>query len=131
MVSDPTVIIYFYQMPEWADVLLSTYFSKRSKCDFLSLVFDAPIEYSHAIFPIPKLSNVWLIFWLSLLLHWTCAMFPIPSGAMTPHFILTLTGKNNVIHTNYFIKFFINSWFGEWLLINEKVILMMDLDENQ
>ena len=27
--------------------------------------------------------------------------------------------------------FFTNDWYGEWLLINEKVILMVGLDENQ
>ena len=32
--------------------------------------------------------------------------------------------------TNFFTKNFTNCWCGEWLLINEKVMLMMDLDEN-
>ena len=34
---------------------------------------------------------------------------------------------NNVRDTN----FFTNKWCGEWLLVNEKVILKMSLDENQ
>ena len=39
--------------------------------------------------------------------------------------------KNNNRNTNYFIKYFTNYWYGKWLLVNEKVILMVDLDENQ
>ena len=27
--------------------------------------------------------------------------------------------------------FFINCWYGEWLLVNEKVLLIMGLNENQ
>ena len=38
---------------------------------------------------------------------------------------------NNSRDTKYFTKFFINCWCGEWLLINEKVILMVGLNENQ
>ena len=34
---------------------------------------------------------------------------------------------NNVRDINYFT----NYWHGEWLLVNEKVILMVSLDENQ
>ena len=33
--------------------------------------------------------------------------------------------------TNYFTKNFTNYWCGKWLLINEKVILMLSLNENQ
>ena len=39
--------------------------------------------------------------------------------------------KNNVRDINYFTKNFTNCWCGEWLLVNEKVILIVDLDENQ
>ena len=39
--------------------------------------------------------------------------------------------KNNVRDTNYFTKKFTNCWCGEWLLVNEKVILMVGLDKNQ
>ena len=39
--------------------------------------------------------------------------------------------RNNTRDTNYFIKKCTNYWCGEWLLINEKVILMVGLDENQ
>ena len=39
--------------------------------------------------------------------------------------------KNNTRDTNYFTKKFTNCWYGKWLLVNEKVILMMSLDENQ
>ena len=35
---------------------------------------------------------------------------------------------NNIIDTNYFIKKIINC--DEWLLVNEKVILIVGLDEN-
>ena len=28
-------------------------------------------------------------------------------------------------------KKFTNGWYSEWLLVNEKVTLMVDLDENQ
>ena len=35
--------------------------------------------------------------------------------------------KNNARDTNSFT----NYWIGKWLLVNEKVILMMSLDENQ
>ena len=38
---------------------------------------------------------------------------------------------NNAKNTNYFIKKFTNCWCNEWLLVNEKVILIVDLDENQ
>ena len=38
---------------------------------------------------------------------------------------------NNVKDTNYFINFFINYWCDEWLLINEKMILITNLYENQ
>ena len=34
---------------------------------------------------------------------------------------------NNTRDTNYFS----NYWCDEWLLVNEKMILMMGLDENQ
>ena len=37
---------------------------------------------------------------------------------------------NNVRDTNIFIKKIINCWFDEWLLINEKVMLIIGLDEN-
>ena len=39
--------------------------------------------------------------------------------------------KNNTRNTNYFTNFFTNFWCGEWLLVNEKLILVVDLDENQ
>ena len=35
-------------------------------------------------------------------------------------FDLSFESKNNVRNTNYFTKYFINCWYGEWLLINEK-----------
>ena len=38
---------------------------------------------------------------------------------------------NNPKDTNYFTKNFTNCWCGEWLLVNEKVILMVSLNENQ
>ena len=38
---------------------------------------------------------------------------------------------NNARDTNYFRKIFTNYRCGEWLLVNEKVILMVDIDENQ
>ena len=38
---------------------------------------------------------------------------------------------NNARDINYFINFFINCWYGKWLLINKKVILIIGLDENQ
>ena len=38
--------------------------------------------------------------------------------------------KNNVRDINYFTKKFTNCWCGQWLLVNEKVILIMSLDEN-
>ena len=38
---------------------------------------------------------------------------------------------NNAKDTNYFTNFFTNCWYDEWLLVNEKVILMVGLDENQ
>ena len=38
---------------------------------------------------------------------------------------------NNIRDINYFTKKFTNYWYCDWLLINEKVILMMSLDENQ
>ena len=37
---------------------------------------------------------------------------------------------NNIRDINYFRKKFINYWCGDWLLENEKVILMVGLDEN-
>ena len=42
-----------------------------------------------------------------------------------------LSYKNNARNTNFFTKNFTNCWYGEWLLVNEKVILMTSLDENQ
>ena len=39
--------------------------------------------------------------------------------------------KNNARDTNYFTKFFTNCWCGEWLLVNEKWILMVGLNKNQ
>ena len=39
--------------------------------------------------------------------------------------------KNNTRDTNYFTKKFTNYWYGKWLLVNEKVILMVGLDKNQ
>ena len=38
---------------------------------------------------------------------------------------------NNVRDINYFTKKFTNSWCDEWLLENEKVILMVSSNENQ
>ena len=38
---------------------------------------------------------------------------------------------NNVKDTNYFTKNCTNHWCGEWLLVNENVILMVGLNENQ
>ena len=38
--------------------------------------------------------------------------------------------KNNAKDTNYFTKKFTNCWCDEWFLINEKVIIMVDLNEN-
>ena len=38
---------------------------------------------------------------------------------------------NNASDTNYFTKKFTNYWCEKWLLVNEKVILMVGLDENQ
>ena len=46
-------------------------------------------------------------------------------------YIHTHNIKNNAKDTNYFTNFFTNGWYGKWLLINEKVILMVGLDENQ
>ena len=37
--------------------------------------------------------------------------------------------KHNSRDTNYFTKKFTNCWYGEWLLVNKKVILMVDLDK--
>ena len=34
---------------------------------------------------------------------------------------------NNVRDINNFKKYFTNYWYGEWLLINEKMILIMGL----
>ena len=42
-----------------------------------------------------------------------------------------LSCKNNARNTNFFRKNFTSCWCGEWLLVNEKVILMISLDENQ
>ena len=38
--------------------------------------------------------------------------------------------KNNYRVTNYFIINFINYWYGKWLLINKKIILIIGLDGN-
>ena len=46
-------------------------------------------------------------------------------------YIHTHNIKNNAKNTNYFTNFFTNGWYGKWLLINEKVILMVGLNENQ
>ena len=42
-----------------------------------------------------------------------------------------IPNKNNIRDTNDFTKIFTNGWYDEWLLVNEKVILMVSLDENQ
>ena len=36
---------------------------------------------------------------------------------------------NDARDTNYFTKYFTNCWYGEWLLVNEKVILIVSLDK--
>ena len=36
---------------------------------------------------------------------------------------------NNIRDTNYFTKKLINYWYDDWLLINEKVILMIGLNK--
>ena len=46
-------------------------------------------------------------------------------------FWVAYSQKINARDTNFFTKNFTNCWYGEWLLVNEKMILMMDLDENQ
>ena len=38
--------------------------------------------------------------------------------------------KNNYRVTNYFTINFTNYWYGEWLLVNEKIILIINLDKN-
>ena len=38
---------------------------------------------------------------------------------------------NNIRDTNYFTKKFTTCWYNDWLLVNEKVILMVGLDKNQ
>ena len=38
--------------------------------------------------------------------------------------------KNNSRDTNYFTKKFTNCWYGEWLLVNKKVILVVGLNKN-
>ena len=38
---------------------------------------------------------------------------------------------HNIRSTNYFTKNFTNCRYSEWLLVNKKVILMVDLDKNQ
>ena len=38
---------------------------------------------------------------------------------------------HNIRSTNYFTKIFTNGRYSEWLLVNKKVILMVDLDKNQ
>ena len=37
--------------------------------------------------------------------------------------------NNNFRDTNYFTKKFTNCWYGKWLLINEKMILMVGLNK--
>ena len=39
--------------------------------------------------------------------------------------------KSNPRGINYFTNFFINRWCGESLLVNKKVILVVELDDNQ
>ena len=36
---------------------------------------------------------------------------------------------NNTRNTNYFTKKLINCWYDDWLLVNEKVILMIILNK--
>ena len=38
--------------------------------------------------------------------------------------------KNNDRDTNYFIINFINYWCDKWLLINKKIILIINLNKN-
>ena len=59
-------------------------------------------------------------------------------GNTPPFFFLTKFHElfwqkvyNNASDTNYFIKKFTNCWCDKWLLVNEKVILMVGLDENK
>ena len=40
-------------------------------------------------------------------------------------------GKNNIRDTNYFTQKFTECLCGEWLLVNENMILMVSLNENQ
>jgi len=42
-----------------------------------------------------------------------------------------LKWKNNARDTNFFTKNFTKCWCSEWLLVNEKMMLMVGLDENQ
>ena len=41
------------------------------------------------------------------------------------------SSNNNARGIIFFTKYFINYWCGEWLLINEKIILIVGLDENR
>ena len=38
--------------------------------------------------------------------------------------------KNNDRDTNYFTINFTNYWYDEWLLVNKKIILIINLDKN-
>ena len=44
---------------------------------------------------------------------------------------MTNRQRNNARDTNFFYNIFTNCWYGEWLLVNEKVMLMVSLSENQ
>ena len=39
--------------------------------------------------------------------------------------------KENSRDKNFFIKYFTNCWCGKWLLVNKKVILLVDPNENE
>ena len=44
-------------------------------------------------------------------------------------FFYIFVNMNNIKDTNYFTKKITNCWYDDWLLINEKVILMVGLDK--
>ena len=61
--------------------------------------------------------------------HSSCSKVP-KNYSETTWALASIYYLNNARDTNYFTKKFTNCWCGQWLLVNEKVILIMGLDEN-
>ena len=68
---------------------------------------------------------------VAVFINFTSIIYSDSFSKIEPEIVWCIRCMNNTRDTNYFIKNFANYWYGERLLVNEKMILIVGLDENQ